>query len=51
MADVVVLLLTLGFFALCAGYVKLCDRIVGADPDVGPDVRPTFATSDERVRP
>ena len=34
MADVVFLLLAVGFFALCAGYVKLCDRIVGSDPDV-----------------
>ena len=34
MADVVFLLLAVGFFALCAGYVKLCDRIVGPDPDV-----------------
>ncbi len=47
MADVVVLLLTLGFFALCAGYVKLCDRIVGADPDVGSQL----GNVDEGVRP
>lgn len=47
MADVVFLLLTLGFFARCAGYVKLCDRIVGADPDDGPNL----GSADEGMRP
>jgi hypothetical protein len=38
MRDVVVILLTLGFFALCIAYVALCDRVVGADdPDTGPE--------------
>ena len=32
MADVLFLLLTAAFFALCVGYVRLCDRIVGPDP-------------------
>ncbi len=31
MKDVLVILLTLGFFALCVAYVALCDRIVGPD--------------------
>ena len=31
MRDVVVILMTLGFFALCVVYVGLCDRIVGPD--------------------
>lgn len=31
MKDLVVILMTLGFFALCVGYVALCDRVVGPD--------------------
>lgn len=31
MDDLVVILMTLGFFALCLVYVALCDRIVGPD--------------------
>lgn len=31
MRDVLVLLMTLGFFGLCLGYIGLCDRIVGPD--------------------
>lgn len=31
MKDVVVVVMTLGFFALCIGYVALCDRIIGPD--------------------
>lgn len=31
MKDVVVVLMTLGFFALCVLYISLCDRIVGPD--------------------
>ena len=50
MADVVFLLLALGFFSLCAGYVKLCDRIVGADPDGGPTPVPHLGSTDEGVR-
>ena len=39
MKDVVVILMTFGFFALCVGYVALCDRIVGPD-DVDADRAP-----------
>lgn len=35
MKDVLVILLTLGFFAVCVAYVALCDRIVGPDDEVG----------------
>jgi hypothetical protein len=35
MADLVFLLLALAFFALCAGYVQLCDRILGPDRGEG----------------
>lgn len=34
MKDVLVVLMTLGFFGICVAYVGLCDRIVGPDePD------------------
>jgi hypothetical protein len=32
MADLLFLGVTMGFFCVCAGYVTLCDRIVGIDP-------------------
>ena len=35
MADVVFVVIILAFFALCVGYVKVCDRIIGPDPSGG----------------
>ncbi len=35
MPDVLYLVLTVAFFAGCAGFVKLCDRIVGPDSEHG----------------
>lgn len=35
MKDLVVILMTVGFFALCVVYVALCDRIVGPDDQGG----------------
>ncbi len=32
MADVVMLLVIAGVFALCCAYVAACDRIIGPDP-------------------
>jgi len=32
MRDVVVLLMTGGFFGVCLGYVRWCDHIIGPDP-------------------
>lgn len=32
MRDLLVLIVTFGFFALCVAYVALCDRIIGPDP-------------------
>jgi hypothetical protein len=32
MRDLLILLLTAGFFALCVVYVWCCDRIIGRDP-------------------
>jgi hypothetical protein len=39
MRDVIVIAVTLGFFALCVAYVRWCDRIIGSDSgdeDVSP---------------
>jgi hypothetical protein len=31
-ADVLFIVITVAFFVLCVGYVKVCDRIIGPDP-------------------
>jgi hypothetical protein len=31
-ADVLFVVITVAFFVLCVGYVKVCDRIIGPDP-------------------
>lgn len=31
MTDLLVVLVTLAFFAVCAAYVNLCDRVIGPD--------------------
>lgn len=31
MSDLLVVLVALAFFAVCAAYVNLCDRIIGPD--------------------
>jgi hypothetical protein len=33
MRDVLVLVITVAFFALCVAYVRWCDHIIGPDPD------------------
>lgn len=38
MRDVIVVVMTFGFFAVCVAYVALCDRIVGADDPVNEPV-------------
>jgi hypothetical protein len=38
MADLVFVLVIVGFFALCGAFVVGCDRIVRADQDDGPAV-------------
>ena len=35
MKDLVVVLMTLAFFAIAIGYVRLCDRIIGPDEVIG----------------
>jgi hypothetical protein len=32
-ADLLFIAITIAFFALAAGFVKLCDRIIGPDTD------------------
>jgi len=32
MADVLMVLIAVAFFAVCVAYVALCDRVIGADP-------------------
>jgi hypothetical protein len=32
LVDLVFLLIVVAFFAVCVGYVRLCDRIIGPDP-------------------
>ena len=32
MADIVFVAIVVAFFALCVGYVRVCDRIIGPDP-------------------
>jgi hypothetical protein len=32
LVDLVFLVIVVAFFALCIGYVRLCDRIIGPDP-------------------
>lgn len=34
MRDVVFVLIAGAFFMLCVGYVHLCDRIIGPDPEL-----------------
>ena len=31
-ADLVFIVIVVAFFALCVGYVRVCDRIIGPDP-------------------
>jgi hypothetical protein len=43
-ADVLFILITVAFFALCVGYVRVCDRIIGPD---SPEASTAEARSDE----
>ena len=35
-SDLLVILVIAVFFRLCLGYVRLCDRIIGPDPEAAP---------------
>lgn len=45
MADIIFIAVALAFFALCALYVRWCDRIIG------PDVLEASASGDVSVEP
>ncbi len=32
MADLLFMVITIAFFAVCVAYVRVCDRIIGPDP-------------------
>jgi hypothetical protein len=32
MADLLFVIITVAFFVVCVGYVRVCDRIIGPDP-------------------
>jgi hypothetical protein len=35
-ADLLFVVITVAFFVLCIGYVRVCDRIIGPDPTPTP---------------
>ena len=43
MTDLLVVLVTLAFFAVCAAYVNLCDRVIGPDEAVASGAPETTA--------
>jgi K+-transporting ATPase KdpF subunit len=49
MTDVLLLILLVGAFAAFAGYVRICDRVVGPDDSV--DVTPTATPSASAATP
>jgi len=36
MADALFILITVAFFAIAVGFVKVCDRVIGPDDEHGP---------------
>ena len=44
MADVLFIVIVVAFFALCVGYVRVCDRIIGPD---APEVSTAEAAPEE----
>jgi hypothetical protein len=39
-ADLLFVVITIAFFVLCVGYVRVCDRIIGPDPAPTPPRTP-----------
>ena len=37
MADLLFIAITIAFFVVCVGYVRVCDRIIGPDPAMETD--------------
>jgi hypothetical protein len=50
MRDIVMLLLIMGFFAVCIAYVWWCDRIIGPDPVDLVDEEPEHSAEDQPER-
>ena len=46
MADLVFIVIVVAFFALCLGYVRLCDHIIGPD---SPGRAPAEVTSGDEL--
>lgn len=51
MADVIYVLVTIGFFSGAAGFVGLCDRIIGRDPQHDPSAEPAPAAAPATAEP
>ena len=49
MADLVVVVGVIAFFAICVGFVWACDRIIGPDPDLEAEP-PDIAQPQEAMR-
>jgi hypothetical protein len=47
--DLLFIVIAVAFFALCVGYVRLCDRIIGPDPAGREPGEPEATTPLEQV--
>ena len=46
-ADLLFVVITIAFFAICVAYVRVCDRIIGPDPATPPAERPETVGREE----
>jgi hypothetical protein len=46
-ADLLFVIITIAFFVVCVGYVRVCDRIIGPDPAASPPAAPREAEREE----
>jgi len=49
MTDLLFVVITIVFFVVCVGYVRVCDRIIGPDPRLPGDSDPQDVADRERV--
>jgi hypothetical protein len=47
MADLLFIAITIAFFVVCVGYVRVCDRIIGPDPAIESDDVDSAAAREE----
>jgi hypothetical protein len=47
--DLLFIVIAVVFFAVCVGYVRLCDRIIGPDPTARESAEPAAADQLEDV--